>query len=160
MDEKKFFDKARQVAKAIDQDEYKVCSLEEAEAFAKKRGTKKMNAYELADELEGWSDDWLSSGNKKNVFKKHANMLRQQANRIDVLEANDKIQLNIVKKQQDYIYQLEKGLESVTEFSKVQIDRIAKLENQLDKCSHHEAMAHQGGYKIGYAEGLKKAGTK
>jgi len=44
MDEKQFFDKARQVAKAIDRgtymkeaDEYKVCSLEEAEAFAKKR---------------------------------------------------------------------------------------------------------------------------
>jgi len=45
-----------------------------------------MNAYELADELEGWSDDWLSSGNKKNVFKKHANMLRQQADRIAELE--------------------------------------------------------------------------
>jgi len=45
-----------------------------------------MNAYELADELEGWSDDWLSSGNKKNVFKKHANMLRQQADRIVQLE--------------------------------------------------------------------------
>ena len=45
-----------------------------------------MNAYELADELEGWSDDWLSSGNKKNVFKKHAKMLRQQADRIAELE--------------------------------------------------------------------------
>jgi len=45
-----------------------------------------MNAHELADELEGWSDDWLSSGNKKNVFKKHAKMLRQQADRIAELE--------------------------------------------------------------------------
>ncbi len=41
-----------------------------------------------------------------------------------------------------------------------QADRIAELENQLDKCSHHEAMAHQGGYEIGYAEGLKKAPEK
>ena len=41
-----------------------------------------------------------------------------------------------------------------------QADRIAELENQLDKCSHHEAMAHQGGYEIGYAEGLKKAREK
>jgi hypothetical protein len=41
-----------------------------------------------------------------------------------------------------------------------QADRIAELENQLDKCSHHEAMAHQGGYGIGYAEGLKKAQEK
>jgi hypothetical protein len=41
-----------------------------------------------------------------------------------------------------------------------QAGRIAELENQLDKCSHHEAMAHQGGYEIGYAEGLKKASKK
>ena len=41
-----------------------------------------------------------------------------------------------------------------------QADRIAELENQLDKCSHHEATAHQGGYEIGYAEGLKKAQDK
>ena len=39
-------------------------------------------------------------------------------------------------------------------------DRIAQLENQLDKSSHHEAMAHQGGYEIGYAAGLRKAQEK
>ena len=41
-----------------------------------------------------------------------------------------------------------------------QADRIAQLENQLDKSSHHEAMAHQGGYDMGYAEGLRKAQEK
>jgi hypothetical protein len=123
MDEKQFFDKARQVAKAIDQGEYKVCSLEEAEAFAEKR---KASAYELADKLDWhWDNDCRSP-----AVSKSADMLRQQANRIDVLEANAKIQLNIVKKQQDYIDQLEKGLESVTEFSKVQIDRISELERK------------------------------
>ncbi len=35
-------------------------------------------------------------------------------------------------------------------------DRIAELENQLDKCSHHEAMAHQGGYEIGKASQIKE----
>jgi hypothetical protein len=39
-------------------------------------------------------------------------------------------------------------------------DRIAELEKQVDKYSHYEAMAHQGGYEIGYAEGLKKASEK
>ena len=57
-----------------------------------------MNAYELADELEGWSDDWLSSGNKKNVFKKHANMLRQQADRIAELSKNvDELEEELLK---------------------------------------------------------------
>jgi hypothetical protein len=37
-----------------------------------------------------------------------------------------------------------------------QADRIAELENQLDKCSHHEAMAHQGGYEIGRASQIKE----
>jgi hypothetical protein len=41
-----------------------------------------------------------------------------------------------------------------------QADRIAQLENQLDKSSHHKAMAHQGGYEMGYAEGLRKAQEK
>jgi hypothetical protein len=123
MDEKQFFDKVRQVAKAIDQGEYKVCSLEEAEAFAEKR---KASAYDLADELE----NKINLSENLFVFNA-ADMLRQQADRINVLEANYKIQLNIVKKQQDYIDQLEKGLESVTEFSKVQIDRIAELEARL-----------------------------
>ena len=41
-----------------------------------------------------------------------------------------------------------------------QADRIAQLENQLDKSSHHESMAHQGGYEIGYTEGLRKAQEK
>ena len=45
-------------------------------------------------------------------------------------------------------------------WEKKYLDRIATLENQLDKCSHHEAMAHQGGYEIGYTEGLKKASEK
>jgi hypothetical protein len=35
--EEQFFNKARKIAREIDQEEYKVCSLEEAEAFAKKR---------------------------------------------------------------------------------------------------------------------------
>ena len=37
-----------------------------------------------------------------------------------------------------------------------QADRIAELENQLDKCSHYEAMAHQGGYEIGRASQIKE----
>ena len=37
-----------------------------------------------------------------------------------------------------------------------QADRIAELENQLDKCSHHEAMAHQGGYELGKASQIKE----
>ena len=86
-------------------DEYKICSLEEAEEFAQKRME---NAYELADELLA-GGEWSMRAQA---------MLRYQA------------------------------------------DRIAELENQLDKCSHHEAMAHQGGYEIGYAEGLKKAREK
>ena len=127
MDEKQFFDKARQVAKAIDQDEYKVCSLEEAEAFAEKRNA---SAYKLADEVMEHYNAEKQKGFNVNWMQEVANTLRQQADRISVLEANDEIQLNIVKKQQDYIDQLEKGLESVTEFSKAQIDRIAELERK------------------------------
>ena len=44
-----------------------------------------MNANELADDLEGWSDTPLSINHKDNVFKEHANMLRQQHAEIELL---------------------------------------------------------------------------
>ena len=134
-DEKEFFDKAKHVAKELDADtyqapdqvtvtltreqwtavskaidvacsmketdEYKVCSLEEAEAFAAKR----MNEYEFAHDLA----NELMAGSEWSLTAQA--LLRKQA------------------------------------------DRIRELENQLDKCSHHEAMAHQGGYEVGYKRG-------
>jgi CHAD domain-containing protein len=42
-----------------------------------------MNAIELADDLEGWSDNWMSEQNKENVFAEHAAMLRKQAKEIE-----------------------------------------------------------------------------
>ena len=62
-----------------------------------------MNANELADALEDWDND----GQWDEVA---ANMLRQQANRIEVLEANHKLQLNINDKAIKYIIELEKAL--------------------------------------------------
>jgi len=41
-------------------------------------------------------------------------------------------------------------------WEKKYLDRIAELENQLEKCSHYEAMAHQGGYEIGRASQIKE----
>ena len=45
-----------------------------------------MNANELADELEGWCDAPLSTKQQDNVFKKHADMLRQQQAEIETLK--------------------------------------------------------------------------
>jgi len=89
-----------------------------------------MNAYELADELENYV--WMNPNNNRDYCKEVKDMLRQQAEKIKNMEI----------------------------WEKKYLDRIATLENQLDKCSHHEAMAHQGGYEIGYTEGLKKASEK
>jgi hypothetical protein len=61
-----------------------------------------MNAYELADEL-------LRDNTQLTV--KAAYMLRQQADRIGVLEANHKIQVNINEKALQYIAELESCLD-------------------------------------------------
>jgi hypothetical protein len=45
-----------------------------------------MNANELADELEGWGDAPLSNKQQKNVFKKHADMVRQLAAKLECYE--------------------------------------------------------------------------
>ena len=82
-------------------DEYKICSLEEAEEFAKKRME---NPYELADAL-----DWVCENHLIGIgdadFKTTANMLRHQA---------------------DYIKRLEEGLESSIALNKAQAERAQK----------------------------------
>jgi hypothetical protein len=83
-----------------------------------------MTAYELADQVEMWGEDLLALNMKGGVpVIEGAKMLRQQANRIKVLEANHKIQLNIVGKQQDYIDQLEQGLRASIDLNKAQAER-------------------------------------
>ena len=42
-----------------------------------------MDAYELADDLDNWEDCWLSTKQEKDVFKEHAQMLRNQADQIE-----------------------------------------------------------------------------
>ena len=68
-----------------------------------------MNAYELANEVMEHYNAEKQKGFNVNWMQEVANMLRHQA---------------------DYIAQLEKGLESVTEFSKAQVERIAELERK------------------------------
>jgi hypothetical protein len=92
-----------------------------------------MNANELAKKLEEYSnvnffiDCTYEQYNEDRIFKiKAATMLRQQADRIGVLEANHKIQLEISNKQMDYIKHLEEGLESSLALNKAQAERQEK----------------------------------
>ena len=73
-----------------------------------------MNAYELADEL-------LRDNTQLTV--KAAYMLRQQADRIGVLEANHEIQKNINDKALEYIDQLEQGLRASIDLNNAQAGR-------------------------------------
>ena len=84
-----------------------------------------MNANELADELDVESsqaeygyvvDNW-------KLFRNAATMLRKQADRIGVLEANHKIQLDINEKALQYIAELEKGLEASLNLNRAQNER-------------------------------------
>jgi hypothetical protein len=77
-----------------------------------------MNANELADLIDSEDTLWLE-GKLSDI----CTMLRQQQDRIGVLEANHKIQLNIVEKQQDYIDQLEQGLRASIDLNKAQAAR-------------------------------------
>ena len=68
-----------------------------------------MNAYALADEAMEHYNAEKQKGFNVNWMQEVSNILRYQA---------------------DYITQLEKGLETVTEFSKAQVERIAELERK------------------------------
>lgn len=80
-----------------------------------------MNANELADAMEIRASIRRKATSRKSVqenandrladqLDQAATMLRQQADRIGVLEANHKIQLDINEKALQYIEQLEQGL--------------------------------------------------
>jgi len=79
-----------------------------------------MNANELADALQE-TEPYYSTDYK--LFDKAATMLRQQQDRIGVLEANHKIQLDINKKALQYIEQLEQGLQASINLNRAQNDR-------------------------------------
>ena len=79
-----------------------------------------MNANELADALQE-TEPYYSTDYK--LFDNAATMLRQQQDRIGVLEANHKIQLDINEKALQYIAELEKGLESSLNLNKAQAER-------------------------------------
>jgi hypothetical protein len=76
-----------------------------------------MNANQLADYLEDCGV--YSHQDIRNVV----DMLRQQANRLGVLEANYKIQKDINEKALDYIAELEKGLQASLNLNRAQNER-------------------------------------
>jgi hypothetical protein len=84
---------------------------------------------ELADVLRSWS------GNREQLWAA-ANMLRQQENKIEVLETNFKLEKNIANAQFLYIKELEK--------------KIDKLNEQIEDCTC------QGGHSEAYLKAKGK----
>jgi len=76
-----------------------------------------MTAQELANYLFDITDM------ENSPYYQAATMLVQQENRIGVLEANHKIQLDINEKALQYIAELEKALESSLNLNKAQAER-------------------------------------
>jgi hypothetical protein len=79
-----------------------------------------MNANELADKL---MSSLTMEYDCDKYMEQAATMLRQQADRIGVLEANHKIQLNINEKALQYIEQLEQGLRASIDLNNAQAKR-------------------------------------
>ena len=85
-----------------------------------------MNANELADKLEKPmldNPDCPNFSRTRAFMEQVVAMLRQQANRIDVLEANYKIQKDINEKALEYIAELEKGLQASLNLNRAQNER-------------------------------------
>lgn len=80
-----------------------------------------MNAYELAD--KGLNSEGLKHTELWNLCIEMSRMIRKQADRIGVLEANHKIQLDINKKALQYIEQLEQGLRASINLNRAQNER-------------------------------------
>jgi hypothetical protein len=77
-----------------------------------------MNANDLADKLNEWYNY-----SHENMCNEAATMLRKQADRIGVLEANHKIQKDINDAALQYIEQLEQGLQASINLNRAQNER-------------------------------------
>jgi len=100
-----------------------------------------MTANELAD-----INEWSCCAHSKQV----STMLRQQEDRINVLEANQKIELNIKEKALQYIAELEKEIEELK--NDKNIDQMSKNDKNIDKISNPVAWMDKNGYVYGKHE--------
>ena len=84
-----------------------------------------MNVNELADSLEAASSDMEYNFHVSDwkLLYECALVMRKQADRIGVLEANHKIQLDINEAALQYIEQLEQGLRASINLNKAQNER-------------------------------------
>ena len=100
-----------------------------------------MTANELAD-----INEWSCCAHSKQVSA----MLRQQEDRINVLEANQKIELNIKEKALQYIAELEKEIEELK--NDKNIDQMSKNDKNIDQMSKPIAWMDKNGYVYGKHE--------
>ena len=107
-----------------------------------------MNANELAN-LQAFKTEDLTMWERNTT----ATMLQKQADRIGVLEANYKIQLNIVEKQQDYINQLEQVLKASIDLNKVSIEKKDKFPSASWWKGDHTCGGITENYGLGKVEG-------
>jgi len=84
-----------------------------------------VNVNELADSLEAASSDMEYNFHVSDwkLLYECALVMRKQADRIGVLEANHKIQLDINEAALQYIEQLEQGLRASINLNKAQNER-------------------------------------
>ena len=101
-------------------------------------------ANDLADEVEMWGKDLLALNMKGGTpVIEGAKLLRQQ--QADLKDADK--------------YALE--LERLYEDAKAEIKALnQRIERMIENASHHEGIAHAGGFETGYQAGLKKAQEK
>ena len=115
----------------------------------------KPTANDLADELDRMLKAIGLTGNRiptilrqqeveiKRITSKYEEMLRQQ--QADLKDADK--------------YALE--LERLYEDAKAEIEALnQRIERMIENASHHEGIAHAGGFETGYQAGLKKAQEK
>ena len=95
-----------------------------------------MNAKELADELER-PNNWQQ---ENNFTTQAATMLRQQEVEIE----------RITSKYDEMLSQQQAEIEALNQ----------RIERMIENASHHEGIAHAGGFETGYQAGLRKAQEK
>lgn len=102
------------------------------------------SSLDIADHLSRGEYDWCPDAETR---------LREQHDRIKVLELNHKIQLDIAKKQFAYIAELEKA-------NVYAVNKLKECVDEKENNRHDIGISEAIGFEKGYQVGLRKAQEK
>jgi flagellar biosynthesis/type III secretory pathway protein FliH len=110
-----------------------------------------MNANELADAMETRASIRRKATSRKSVQENANDRLADQLDQAATMLRQQEVEIErITSKYEEMLSQQQAEIEALNQ----------RIERMIENASHHEGIAHAGGFETGYQAGLRKAKEK